>query len=321
MPAIDYAYDPTGTNPANRIELEVFDVVDRGIIPLHGPFFKEGFIVEARLGNNPWEEIYELEHYNFSPVFMRVSAATGKRVYSYIFLNVQDLSVFTQVRISYTAVGQYEDAAVMAKVIEMTPSERFHVYRWRKIHNVATYPLDSRDPSLENKDIMEVVAGGLLQIRQALDKLNRAGATNFDVVVADLEEKHAEFESRLNQIVNGNNDPADADVEAGAVVFATFVGLIGTSDSDTFRPHEITMYRYIDIWTTEGTSFAEDIQIQVYRDNALIDTFALPAGSDKSRLEFAVPFQASFDNSIRIRANNPTAVAGNIHARIYQRQV
>lgn len=318
MPAIDYAYDPTGENPANRIELEVFDVVDRGIVPLHGPFYQNGLKVEARLGNGPWSEIYEMEHFNFSPVFARVAASTGKRVYSYLFLNVQDLSVFSQVRVSYNAVGEYEDTAVIAKVNELTPQDRQLVYKWRKIHNVATYPLDSRDPSLENKDIMEVVAGGLLQIREALDKLNRAGASNFDVVTSRLEEKYTEFENRLAEILAGGDDPADA--EQGAVVFATFIGLLGTSDSDTFRPHETTTYRYMDIWTTDGSSFSEDIQVQVYMDDVLMGLYELPAGENMVRFMMATSFQATFDNAIRIRVSNPSAVAGNIHARIYQRQ-
>ena len=131
MPASDYTYDPTGLASANRIENEVHSIIDRGIVLNHGPYFKNELMVEGFDGSN-WVPFTAQEHFTYSPMFTRASAATGKEVFSYIVLLIK-LSDYQQVRVTYQALGQYEDTGILALVTTLSAQDRTRLSKWNRI--------------------------------------------------------------------------------------------------------------------------------------------------------------------------------------------
>jgi len=169
MPAIDYDYDPHMVLSANEISEEEHNLTDRGIFPLHGPFYKEGHLLEGFDGAS-WVPLTLGEDYVFSPSFLSISAATGKEAFTY-FVYVGDLADYSMVRITYHAVGKYEDVPLLLKVTELSPTERGQVYSWMKLRNVVAYDVPTRNPELENKSILEVINIGLEQVNTSLEEL------------------------------------------------------------------------------------------------------------------------------------------------------
>lgn len=195
MPAADYVYDGSGVSPANKINNEEHAVVvgtDRGIFPNHHPFFGESIIVHARnIGTDPWVELKPEIDYMFSPLFINGSArATGQEIFTYIVL----IADYLNVRITYQALGQFEDSQLVAEVAT-TAFDRSQAYEWSKINgNSANYAPQVRDASLKGRTYIEVVSAQLEKIRLAIGNPYTSD-TNYGPIISDLQAKLAAIPS------------------------------------------------------------------------------------------------------------------------------
>ena len=127
MADLNYPFDPTGTNPANRIVDEVHVITPatgnrRNFRVLKkGPFFEGNVsIVFVRPDTSIWNMVEGVDYY-FSHKFLTASKACGKEIFGSItFLNNQ---VQGTLRVSYNTVGgnwgatDPEYAAIMADIV------------------------------------------------------------------------------------------------------------------------------------------------------------------------------------------------------------
>lgn len=205
MPALDYQFDPTAVDPDNLIENEVHDVIDRGIFTLHGAFYKEGLVVEGYDGV-AWSTLVDGEDFTYSPLFLSVSAATGRQAFSYLVLLGVLHDEYEQVRLTYQAVGTYEDVNLLSLVTELTAPERELRSKWLALSDIYQAPISVRSPELYGKSLIEIISNGLGNIDQAIRLIS---ALNGGSILSRLEA----FERIVNAVtywrINMDQDDMD----------------------------------------------------------------------------------------------------------------
>lgn len=110
MTDLTYPFDPTGTNPLNRISQEVHVVTPSTnaryfnfVVPFKGPFFSDGVTLTFTNPDNSTTQLLEGVHYYFSHKFLSASKACARELYgSLTFLNSQMQGTL---RISYNTIG------------------------------------------------------------------------------------------------------------------------------------------------------------------------------------------------------------------------
>lgn len=320
MAYTDFQYDRDATNSSNYLTDRIYDVIDRGIIPVDGAFYDDDFKIEGRYGDGAWVELKYGTDYVFSPLFVRVSAATGKLVYSYIVLTYKDISTYTQVKLDTRHVGEYEDSDVLNQVAKLTPEERLLVKDWLKITEINTYPSDTRDPTLKNKSVMEVVAAGLEKINSSLGALTPPASGNLDVQITQLQQSLAELSTTVTDFISNHVDGGGSGggVDYGDVIFASFISLSGTSTSNTYHPFTSTMYSYLDIWL-EGETVSDDtIDVSILKNGVEAGTYSLAAGTNYVRATIASQISVSNTDRIELSVTNNSALASTVHVRLQQ---
>lgn len=153
----DYEYDRHASNPANLItdEIHAVDVqLDRSVFPEHGAFYDDqnDLKVYGRQGAGEWELLSPEVNFQYSPLYLQAAAKTGKQVFSYLVL----ISDYSEVKITYRALGQYQDDALMAAVAT-SDIDRSKLHEWDTIWAPSEYYNPRlRDPSLHDKTSIEV---------------------------------------------------------------------------------------------------------------------------------------------------------------------
>lgn len=109
MADYEYPFDPTGTNPVNRITDEVHVITPTNdryfnfFVPEKGPFFVDNVQLEFRFPDNQIWNMVEGVDYYFTNHFLSASKACAKQIYGSItFLNNQVQGVL---KISYNTIG------------------------------------------------------------------------------------------------------------------------------------------------------------------------------------------------------------------------
>ena len=185
MPATDYQYDASGMNPANLIVQEVHPLADRGMFTLHGPFFEKGLLVEGFDGAS-WTELKPYMDYTYSPVFSGVASSTGQEVFSYL-VYIGDLSTYQSYRLTYQAVGQFEDLLLLGKVTELTQSERSLKEPWLNISNTFTVYPQVRDPILFQGNSLERLNTAFARVSTAIANAKNCSTYPIERRMAALE--------------------------------------------------------------------------------------------------------------------------------------
>lgn len=169
MPANLYAYDPTGSDPANNIPDEVHAVdtsVDLAVFPDHGPVYAESLVVESLQGGN-WTVLQEQVDYVYSPLFLSVSASTRKDAVSYILL--LDTYTHTSIRFNYQAVGMYEDIDLLTEITNKTDLDRSSLSSWLSVRGQTSFwESISREPSFGSKGLLEIMTEQMAGIKSAI---------------------------------------------------------------------------------------------------------------------------------------------------------
>ena len=178
MAASDYDYDPTGLSEDNLIENEVHALSDRGIMTDHGPFFREGLVVEGYDGDS-WSTLEQGTDYVYSPIFLTPSANTGKSVFSYLVF-IGDLGDYTQVRLTYQALGQYIDSDLLAAVSELSAGERLVIDNWFELATVAATPALKNHLGLARLNPAEILNTKLSQVLTYMEQLTGFSGTNIE---------------------------------------------------------------------------------------------------------------------------------------------
>lgn len=169
MPALDYLYDPGLENEANKIidETHTVDITkDRSVFPHHHPFFKEEetFKVEGERSGE-WVELQESVDFSFSPHYSGVSASTGVEAFTYLLI----IKPVSRIRISYHAVGQYQDKELLNEINAKGTFDRSSLFEWAKFRGSMLNGLAIvRDPELREMAIEEIIVEQLQGIRDAL---------------------------------------------------------------------------------------------------------------------------------------------------------
>lgn len=109
MADYEYPFDPTGTNPLNRITDEVHVITPTNdryfnfFVPRKGPFFEDSVQIQFRFPDNQiWNMVYGVDYY-FTNQFLSASKACAKSIFGSItFLNNQVQGVL---KISYNTIG------------------------------------------------------------------------------------------------------------------------------------------------------------------------------------------------------------------------
>lgn len=222
MPAIDYAYDPTGELAANYIdnEVHVVDVsTDRSVFPHHAPFYDESYnlVVNGRKSGSAWVELMPNVDFQFSPMFIEASAKTGKRVFSYIVL----VTEWDEIKLEYRAVGTYTDSELIAQV-QASSIDRSLIYEWSKIYGDAvSYHPRVRDPDVIDKDPYEIINIGLQRILEALENPNSSTVvTTADIT--NMEQKIANAATK-DDVNNNYKEHTQAPVTTGQDVTANVI--------------------------------------------------------------------------------------------------
>lgn len=194
MPASDYAYDPTGASAANLITNEATPfngATDKSVFTQHGPFFGPSMSVRGRNGAGPWETLKPNEDYFFSPIFIEASAATGQEIFSYVVVK----DAYTEIDLTYQALGQYNDDVLLAWITANT-FDRSSLIEWMKVDGAAaTYHPLVRDPDVIGKNVLEMINIGLEKIRVAINNpfsttvMTAAELTQLQAAISDAASK------------------------------------------------------------------------------------------------------------------------------------
>lgn len=168
-----YAYDPSGTSPANLIVNELryiqppAEITDASFfIPTAAPFFKEGF--ELWTGpNRTGTRLVEGEHFNFCFALVAVPLAIGKILYGGAYL--LDASYTGNLYIRYQTIGG--NNAVNSPAALETLYRKLHeiVYiTWDMIDGVPATFVPAYHLHEESDDTMQQVIDGLSDVKDAL---------------------------------------------------------------------------------------------------------------------------------------------------------
>ncbi len=181
MPAISYPFDPTGTNPVNRVTNEVHVITPVNLkhfnffVPENGPFFADNFSMVFRHPDNSIWPMTEGVDYYFSHHFLSASKACAKPVYASItFLNHQTQGV---VQISYNTVGGTWTATptIIAQMLaDLTYNPR--TTTWEQVANLPyQFPVVDHEWNLVDMVGMSSVVAALEDIKDTLLSVTGGG--------------------------------------------------------------------------------------------------------------------------------------------------
>lgn len=211
----DYVFDPTGESPDNLVsgELHTVDLSgDVSVFTEHGPFFGDSIVVEGRKNSGAWSTLIPESQYGFSPLFLNASARTTRqRVFSYIVLN-QDAIDVDEIRLTYQALGGYEDSGLLIQVATST-FDRSNMWEWAAFHgNAIDFSPQVRDQALVGVSPLDIIQRQLTKITEAIVDPYSGGVSQAveisrlalkvenAVLKTELEERLAEVE--FNQAVS-----------------------------------------------------------------------------------------------------------------------
>ena len=193
MAAKDYNYDPSGRNPDNYIEHEVHDIVNSvGIVPQHGAFFYDSLMIEAYVEER-WVPLTRHLDYRAGAPFLTASLNTGKNVTSFLVLQRS----YNTIRISYQALGEYEDTATLA-LIQNSTFDRRDSAAWLNAGNANTVDVSDIESAWKGMGEAEAVNQGLVKIREALSAIKPSSDKATLAQITNLETR----QSRLEQLVD-----------------------------------------------------------------------------------------------------------------------
>lgn len=194
MAYTDYNFDPTAADPANLISLEqhAMDMANFvGVIPDQGAFYEQGLVVEARVSSSdPWVELTPYFDFVFSPPFVDAGVrTTRKQVFSYIVIN-EDRGVYSDVRMTYQAIGKYRDAD-MFTLLNAATFDRSKSAEWVGFSSyIDTMSHITREEALVGKGTLEVLSSMVDKWTEALQNPHAQGK-NLAQDVARLEQRVA----------------------------------------------------------------------------------------------------------------------------------
>lgn len=199
-----YAFDPTGSNPANRIlnEVHVITVVNGRdfsfFVPQFAPFFASNINLSFTDTNNTTRNLIEGVDYYLSHHFISASRACSAPIYGSItFINNQVAGV---VRVSYNTVGgvwTLSEAAIID--ILATSINNPRITSWEQIANLPyAFPVIDHEWDLVDMVGASEVVEGLEGIRDAILE-NVAGGSS-----SHSSDKNNPHETTKEQIGLGN---------------------------------------------------------------------------------------------------------------------
>lgn len=217
MAASDYIYDGEAISEANWIENEQITLNGRGVVPANTAFYSKDIKVEIyNIDHNEYEVLEESRGYSLSPLFSRVSAATGIPAFSYVVITKDDMSLYSHARLSYRVVGEYEDTALLDIIAQFDDTERASLSTWRKVQNLAKSVYDPLDPALRDKNVLELLSNSLEGIKEKLQSMSPGNTEEsfeklYEVskTLADINERLAAVEE--NQDSGGSTKDAEQD--------------------------------------------------------------------------------------------------------------
>ena len=193
MAAQDYQYDPSGQLPENRIEGEVHSLAASvGVFPNAGPFFRHTLFVEGSYDGERFAPLTARTDYRFSPLFMRPSADVGREINSYIVVHGD----WQYVRLTYQALGQYEDVALLAEVARLD-FNRLDAKAWSQIRSKGVIDPSSFNREWKGLGEAEAVSQGFSKIVDAIDRLKGESDKATLEQMTALEVRQAEVESTI----------------------------------------------------------------------------------------------------------------------------
>jgi len=239
MAYTDYTFDPTGESPANLISAELHTVdmsIDVSVFTEHGPFFGDSIVVEGRKNAGVWFPLIPESHFGFSPLFLNASARTTRqRIFSYIVLN-QDAIDVDEVRITYQALGGYEDSALLVQVATAV-FDRSNMWEWAAFHgNAIDFSPRVREQALVGVSALEILQRQLEKITQAIVD-PYSGGKNHGVEISRLALKienavlKTDLEAKLTEVVYSQAVTAGAPV----TVYTTAAGKTSHRGAYVFR--------------------------------------------------------------------------------------
>lgn len=180
MPAINHAYDPTGSAVANKFTNEVhpFDKsVDLAVFSNEGPFYNESLVAEGLISGT-WTPLVEQTDYILSPMFLSVAASTRRDPSSYIIVINPDV---TSIKLTYQAVGYYEDVLLLQEIVNKPAMDRSSLTDWLSIKGSGAY-WDAKQRHPE-KDLLQIISQQLNNIEAGIanphtSSTNLAGTVN-----------------------------------------------------------------------------------------------------------------------------------------------
>lgn len=209
MPAIDYFYNPKGDDPANKIVEELHPVdtaVSRMVYSLEGPFFSTSILVEGKEGGNAWETLQPNRDFMFSPLFTSASAAVAIEIFSYI---VMIATKYDQVRLTYQALGRYEDTKLLGEIMSVNP-DRSSLDELAALRGSTTNWSDIvRDVNVQDNSMLEILVDQLAALRAAIAN-PYTSTDNRNFVITQLEIKMAETADSVNNFLARSVTPTDA---------------------------------------------------------------------------------------------------------------
>jgi hypothetical protein len=194
MAAQDYKYDPSGQSPENTIEGEVHPLsASVGVFPTAGPFFRHTLSVEGSYDGVRFTPLTARIDYRFSPLFMRPSADLGREINSYIVVHGD----WQYVRLSYQALGQYEDVALLTEVARLNFNRR-DPRAWTQIRAQGIIDPSSFNREWKGLGEAEAVSQGFVKIKDAIERLKGQGDKATLEQVTALELRQTEVETLVD---------------------------------------------------------------------------------------------------------------------------
>lgn len=297
MAAQDYQYDPSGLRPENKIEGEIHPLsVSVGVFPVAGPFFRHTLTVEGSYDGVKFAPLTARTDYRFSPLFMRPSADVGREINSYIVVHGD----WNYVRLSYQALGQYEDVALLAEVARLN-FDRRDPRAWTQIRAQGIIDPSSFNREWRGLGEAEAVSQGFVKIKEAIERLKGQGdkATLEQVTALELRQ------SQVETLVDGS----EANVNDMMAEFANLWELYHTLE-DYFLHGGQGNTHY-----PEGYTYNSDGALDIHSVDHGLDTVDIHCdfwqlNAEGNYIPFEGQVRIASSNQIELTIGVPTKVIG-----------
>jgi len=274
-----YAFDHTAISADNLIQDEVHSTNSSvAVFPTAGAFYRHGLIVEGTvsLASPQWTPLVANVDYQFSPLFLAITADTGEEAYTYLVIERQGLYI----RLVYQAVGHhvvdgvqvdvYEDKGLLDSIRSATFNP-LSTAEWLNFRGSDGYNTRFKRPLLNNDEFCTALIAGVGELTVGANRLSPGSdvatlqqVTGVEIRQGYVEDRQNTVESNFGGVKQSYLDAMELFDTLNTTIETGFQLPVPTVDSFAYNsPTAIATHTI-----THGlNSFSLDVQIWAEDDN------------------------------------------------------